>query len=183
MKVLEQLSQEESFNRIVFLGSTETINEIEAELSKELSDKVIGEKPADLKAPTDELIGEAYEIFFQEERQEERNLWMRIRDEYFSDNPAVVGPNDVLMALLNGRVDTMILTRDVKIKGTLCRDCENVSAGERESCAYCKKKDIIEIDLVNELVRQAQLTGAEVDFVDPVKGLTKVGNVAALLRY
>jgi hypothetical protein len=39
------------------------------------------------------------------------------------------------------------------------------------------------VDLIDELVRQAELTSATVEFTDPIPGLARVGDVAALLRY
>ncbi len=180
---LEQLDREESFKRIILLGARETIREIQEELSQELSEKVVGEKPADLNSPTNELVDEAYELFFEDERENERDLWKRIKDEYFSGGPAAVGAKDVLVAVLNGRVESMVITRDAQITGAMCRECENVSAGRHDKCLYCGKDDVIEVDLVNQLVRHAELTGADVNFVDSIKGLTKVGDAAALLRY
>jgi hypothetical protein len=37
--------------------------------------------------------------------------------------------------------------------------------------------------MVNEIVELLALTGAQADFVDPIEGLTAVGDIAALLRY
>jgi hypothetical protein len=180
---LEQLNREESFDRIILLGSQETMKEIEEELGNDLKEKLVGNKRVDLNSGTDELVDHAYELFFQEERESERDLWHRIKDEYFSNNLAAVGAEDVLMAILNGRVDSIVINRDAKIKGTLCRECENISANQQEICGYCNKNDVLEIDLVNELVRHAELTGAYVNFVDTISGLSRVGEVAALLRY
>jgi uncharacterized OB-fold protein len=56
------------------------------------------------------------------------------------------------------------------LDGTRCRDCENVSAGRRDTCPYCKKSDVIPVDLVNEMVRHAEITDADVDFTEPIPG-------------
>lgn len=180
---LEELDREESFHHIVLLGSEETTREIREALNTPLSDRVIGEKTADLDADTAELVDDAYDVYFKEERREDRHLWEEIRDDYFSGGPAAVGSEDVLMALLNGRAERLLVTQDVKMTGVRCRDCDNVAAGEPDQCPYCKKADLIPLDLVNELVRRAELTDADVDFTAPLSGLSKVGEVAALLRY
>jgi peptide subunit release factor 1 (eRF1) len=103
-EVLEDLDRKESIDHIILMGSRDTMQEIEDALSEQMADKVIGEKSADLDAGTDELVDDAYDVFFKEEREEDRHLWERIRGEYLADHPASVGSEDVLMALLNGRV-------------------------------------------------------------------------------
>lgn len=180
---LKALDREESFHHIVLLGSEETTREIREALNTPLSDRVIGQQSADLDADTAELVDEAYEMYFKEDRRDDRNLWEEIRDAYFAGDPAAVGPEDVLMALLNGRVDHLLITQDVTKTGVRCRECDNVAAGEPDHCPYCKKEALIPLDLVNELVRRAELTDADVDFTAPLSGLSKVGDVAALLRY
>lgn len=82
-----------------------------------------------------------------------------------------------------GRVEKIAVTRDVKLPGTRCRDCENLLAGSLETCKLCGSADVFAVDLVNELVELAALTSAEADFMDPIPGLTEAGEVAALLRY
>ena len=77
----------------------------------------------------------------------------------------------------------MIVTRDAKIGGIRCRDCENLSAGMPEACPVCGSASIFKEDLVNELVELLARTSADVEFTDPIPGLTDVGDVAALLRY
>jgi len=39
------------------------------------------------------------------------------------------------------------------------------------------------MDLVNELVERLALTGASLEFVEPLEELRSVGEMAALLRY
>lgn len=182
-EALVKLDRKESFHHIILLGSGETIQQIREELHPPLAERVIGQRPADLDAGTDELVDEAYELFFKEEGEEVRDLWERIRNEYLAEHPAAVGPEDVLMALLNGRVENLLITRDIEMRGVRCRECDNVSAGRPDTCPYCRKAELIPLDLVNEMVRRAELTDADVDFTDPIPGLRKVGDVAALLRY
>lgn len=182
-EALKAVDDHESIDHIILLGTGETIREIEKELSEALLEKVIGKKSADLDAEVSELLESAYELFFKEEQEEEQHLWERIQDAYLSEHPAAVGPADVLMALLNGRVESLLITKDVEMEGSRCRECQNVTAGLPDTCPYCSKTDLIPIDLVNEMVRQAEMTDAEIDFTDPIPELEEVDGVAALLRY
>ncbi|HEV7518462.1 MAG TPA: Vms1/Ankzf1 family peptidyl-tRNA hydrolase [Thermoanaerobaculia bacterium] len=182
-EVLAEMEQKEGFARILLLGSQETIAEIKSALPTALAEKVVGEKPVDLGAGTEQVFDEAFDLYFAEERASEERLWERIQGEYLRGGLAVAGPEDVLLAAQYGRVEAMIVTRDAKIAGTQCRDCEELSAGERTRCPECRSESVFKVDLVNELAQILALTGAEAEFADPLPGLSEVGDVAALLRY
>jgi peptide subunit release factor 1 (eRF1) len=144
---------------------------------------VVGSKAVDLHAGDNELVDQAYGLYFDEERESEARLWDRIRGEYLSGGLAAAGPDEVLKAALVGRVDSVIVSRDARLRGTRCRDCENDAAGEPGSCPTCGSGSVFAVDLVDELARRAELTGGRVEFTDPIPGLSQLGHVAALLRY
>jgi peptide subunit release factor 1 (eRF1) len=171
------------FARIVMLGAAEALREIEEHLPQALQSLVIGKRGADVEEGDDEILDRAFEMFWEEERREERELWKTVQDEYLSAGLGAVGGEDVLDALRQGRVDAMIVNRDAKLPATHCRACDEPAAGEREQCPHCGADDVFAVGLVDTLTRLAEKTGAEVEFVDPIDGLTRVGGVAALLRW
>ena len=180
---LDKLSEEVAFDRIVFVGSNEAIAEIEAELSTGVQEKSIRKKGIDLHEGDDHALAEAFELFVEQEREAEADLWSRIEGEYLSGGLAVVGATDVLEAALAGRIDTIAVTRDLQKKGTRCRDCETLVHGTPDNCQACGSKSVFTVDLIDELARLAETTSARVDFVDRIEGLSDRGDVAALLRY
>jgi peptide subunit release factor 1 (eRF1) len=182
-EVLGELVRQQGYRRIVLLGSQETLTQLRAVLSTEVADRVVGQSGADLREEEEALVNKAYDLFFEEERAEESRLWERIQSEYLADGLAAVGATAVLDALKLGRVSDLLVTRDAEINGTQCQQCENVVHGTPTTCQICGAKAVFPIDLVDELVRQAQMTSASVEFSDPIEGLTSVGHVAALLRY
>ena len=105
------------------------------------------------------------------------------QEEYLAGHPAALGPEDVLLAILNGRVESLIINSGVRLEGIRCSECENIAAGTPHACPYCQARDLLQIDLVNELVRQAEMSDADLEFAEPISGLTQAGHVAALLRY
>jgi peptide subunit release factor 1 (eRF1) len=167
----------------VLLGSQETLTKLQSVLSTEVAERVVGQAAADLRAEEDALVAAAYELFFQEERAEEARLWERIQTEYLRDGLAVVGPAAVLDALHQGRVAELLVTRDADLQGPRCAACERVVAVTVNACPVCGENQVFPVDLINELVHQAELTSITVEFSDPMGGLTSVGDVAAMLRY
>jgi peptide chain release factor subunit 1 len=182
-KVLSDLVREERLRRVVLLGSREAIDEIERLLDPALRERVVGKDTVDLKDGDDALLDRAYGFFFAGERESERSLWESVRERLFGGGLAVAGPEDVLRAALEGRLDRAIVTRDAALVATHCRACDAPHAGSLARCPGCGSEDVFETDLVDALARQAELTRASVEFSDPIPALTAVGDVAALLRY
>lgn len=181
-EVLTDLEKRKPFEHLFLVGSEEATRAIEEELPAHLAEKVSGIEAVDLHQK-DEVWETAFELFFKEERAWDRTLWEEIRSEYMQDGRAVIGPSYVLEAAAVGRVERMLVTRDAKIAGLRCRDCENLSAEDDEACPVCESDSVFKVDLVNELVELLAMSGGEVEFVDPIRGLSKAGHVAALLRY
>jgi peptide chain release factor subunit 1 len=181
--ILTEMEQKETFDRLLLVGSQETMTEIENALTASLTAKLAGKRNVDFSAGDDQLFEAAFEMFTQAERAAEAQLWEKIKGEYCRGGLAVTGAEDVLKAAAVGRVEKIAVTRDAKIAGARCRDCENLQTGTPEKCKICGSESVFKVDLVNELVELLALTSAEADFVDPIEGLTNAGDVAALLRY
>jgi len=181
-EVLADLDERETFKRLFLVGSDEAMLEIEDALPDPLKEKLVAKQAVDLNRE-DEVWEAAFELFTKEERADEKNLWETIKNEYLRDGRAATGREEVLHAAAVGRVEKMIVTRDVKMAGVRCRACENLRPGTPESCPVCGSKEVFKVDLVNELVELVAASSAETEFADPIPGLTKFGDVAALLRY
>jgi len=180
---LVELQRQAGFDRIVLLGSRETMREIEEELPEMIAEMVVAKDPFDLGRGQEALLEQAYEEYFADERQDEQDLWERIKNEYMSNARGTVGATGVLDAARVGRVDAMIVTRDVRIDGTQCRDCEHLVHGTPETCQQCGSRSVFKVELVDALTRQVELTSGRIEYADRIPGLTKAGHVAALLRY
>jgi peptide subunit release factor 1 (eRF1) len=181
--VLTEIDEKEQFDRLLLVGSQETMIEIESALTTPLTAKLAGKKNVDFSAGDDPIFEAAFEMFTEAERESEGKLWDRIKEEYCRGGLAVTGADEVLKAAAVGRVEKMAVTRDAKISGTRCRACENLLPGEVLKCKICGSEDVFKVDLVNELVELLALSSAEADFVDPIPALSEAGEVAALLRY
>lgn len=180
---LRHLVERHPIHRIVLIGSSETMHEIEQEMDEPLRDRLVGTERFDLDRPQQEMVERAYESYFDDERHDEQDLWQRIKSEMMRGGRAATGSEEVLQHAQTGRVEAAIVTRDAKLPAAMCRDCEAIHAGEPDSCHSCGSSNTFPIDLIDALARQLELTSARLDFADPVPGLTKAGDVAALLRY
>lgn len=180
---LTELDQKETFDRLFLVGSQETMVEIESALTPPLAAKLAGKQNVDFSAGDEPIFDTAFELSSTAEREAESKLWDKIKDEYCRGGLAVTGPEEVLKAAAVGRVEKMAVTRDARISGVRCRECENLAYGSPEKCPVCGAEEVFKVDLVNELVELLALSSAEADFVDPIPALSEAGEVAALLRY
>ena len=183
VRVLESLDRERHFDRIVLLGSDESLREIRSQLPESLRERVVGSQPVDLHDGEASLMEAGWQQWFVEEREEEARLWDRIRDEALKHGLATLGPTDTLAAAQAGRVAQLIVDRSVEVKGTGCRACEHVVHGTPQTCQRCGSSDVFPVDLVDELVRLAVRTSAEVEFAESIPALVEEGGVGALLRF
>jgi peptide chain release factor subunit 1 len=178
---LEALHSESPFSRLVMLGQPEAMQAVEAALSTPMRERLAGSEAIDVGTGDEERA--AFELYFAEERAEERALWDEIKDASFAGSLGVTGPTRVLEAAKVGRAEAILVARDAEIRGSRCRDCEHLAHGVPSHCYVCGSGDLFEVDLVNELAELAAQTSATVDFADPFDALSDVGHVAALLRY
>ena len=182
VEALVQIEKEEPFRRIVLVGGKEILHAVHENLPQALQQKV-AQKALDLRKGEGAVNEDIMELFAEQERESERDLWEKIRAEYLRGGLGVVGLEDVLSAAKTGRVEQMIVNRTFKPEGRRCRDCENLDVGPVEKCSECGSESLFEVDMVNEIVELLKLTGAETDFADPIETLTESGEIAALLRY
>ena len=179
---LADLAKQEPFRRIVLVGGKEILRIVRNELPQSLRPMAI-DKALDLGKPDEAVNTEIMDLFFEQERQSERDLWEKIRTEYLRGGLGAAGVDEVLAAARAGRAESVIVDRTFKPGGTRCRDCDGLDAGEAETCSACGSESLFRVDVVNEIVEMLKLTGAEVDFADPIHTLTEAGRIGALLRY
>ena len=123
------------------------------------------------------------DLFLEQERRSELDLWEKIRGQYLRGGLAAVGIDEVLRAAKSGRVEEMIVNRSFSPEGRRCRDCSNLEIGVVHRCSVCGSESLFRIGVVNEIVEMLKISGAEVDFTDPIETLEEAGEIAALLRY
>jgi len=182
VNALIELDKTEEFRRIILVGGKEILQILYDNLPKHLEERV-REKAIDLHRGNQIINKEIMELFFEQERQSEQNLWEKIRTEYLRGGLGIIGIENVLYAVKSGQVEEIIVNRDYQQTGNRCRVCENLQLGNMNVCSKCGSESLFTVDLVNEIVELAKQSGASVDFCDTIKTLEEAGEIAAFLRY
>jgi len=180
---LLELEKRESFRRILLVGGKEIIIELKNRFPERLNKKLAGEKNLDLKKDKRIINREIFELFFVEERKSEKALWERIKGEFMTGGLGAIGYIWVLDEAKEGNIEKLIVNKHAKIEGMRCRNCDYLSGQILNFCLGCESKSVFKVDLINEIVEICAKINAEVDFVEDIPVLSKIGDMAALLRY
>jgi peptide subunit release factor 1 (eRF1) len=167
---------------LVILGTDENV----AKFREFLSDRVLGLVLYTGAMPVDEPASEVMQRVEPHLRAEwEREdgevvgtLLDRVREDYL----ATAGLQSTLTALQEGKVDTLVVARNLAGTGARCSGCGFVFGRSVQHCSYCGSAEFQEVDAIEEVIRLAEVQGAVVEFVDP-ELVSEVSGVGSLLRF
>lgn len=187
VSALEEIDKKESFDRLILGGTVETTSETERLLPESIRDRLVASVPVDVKHESeDEILERAREASERAERKEEEELVRTISERTNSGGRGVLGLDETLRALVDGRIEKMVLVEDLEAPGWECPECDYVALTKLDRCPVCGSAVEEVPNIVDVAVERAFLNGAKVDFVfdGPAKDrLSAQGNVGALLRY
>jgi hypothetical protein len=108
----------------------------------------------------------------------------RVVGESLRGGPAVLGPEDVVVALNEGRVQQLVLAEDFARAGWRCTNCDalGASTGGAEACPYCSGGLATVRDLGEAMVARTLGEGGGVELVPHSSRLHGYAGVAAFLR-
>jgi peptide chain release factor subunit 1 len=181
-KEVEEFVRRYQPDDLIVLGTDENVARFREFLSDTVAEKIVltgpmrvGEAPTDLLARIDPHL--------QAEREREsRELIQLLRERVEQDYLATAGFQRTLVALQEGKVDTLLIEEDQEREGARCTQCGFVFGREVERCPYDGSPTDAGIDVVEEAIRLAETQGADIEFV-PAGEAEDFAGVAALLRF
>ncbi len=182
VKEVEEFNRRYSPDDLVILGTDENVARFREYLSEPLLQKLVYTGPMSIDEQTSEILTRLEPHLQAERDREAREILHQVRDRVANDYLAIAGVQGTLTALQEGKVDTLVLSRDHQRDGTRCGQCGFVFARDLRSCPYCGSEALAAVDAVEEMVRMAEGQGVTIEFVEPgtVDDLRGVG---ALLRF
>lgn len=167
-------------------GTEEVINELVGMLPDPVRRRLIGTFAVDFKHETEEEILErARAVRDAHQRQSERDLVRRVVDAAKAGGPGALGIEACLRAVLEGRVQILLVADGLHLPGTACRNRDYLSPQPFDRCPVCGGEPEPIPDIVNDIGERAHLTGARVDTVlgEARQLLLDRGGIGALLRF
>jgi peptide subunit release factor 1 (eRF1) len=167
---------------LILLGTRENVVHFLDFLPQQQRDKVVHMEHAPVLAGTAEIL-QRLAPYFERQAQEQR---MRaadlLHDRVEHQHLAVSGFDDTLTQLQEGRVDTLVLARDLEYHGAHCRHCDFYLARQDFTCPYCSSDLEHGVDLAEAMIRLAEEQEVRLEFVAP-EAVLDLGGVGALLKF
>jgi peptide chain release factor subunit 1 len=181
---LERLVSDEHIESVILAGDeTIIIPLLRDEMSKELSDKVIGTIPLNVHTPEYEVLEAAVAEMHRRATFEDLKKIRLLEEQNYEGGRGVMSFENVLSALLNGQVQELYISADFDAIdyniGQVNEIFKDYSPGLDETLPSAKRTGLV----IDELLRLAAGSADDIRFIEDASLLKKSGGVGALLRY
>lgn len=183
LRELEAFLSKEYVGRLVIGGSEEAVTKVKAMLPQGIAEKVIGTFQAEMLASSKEVMKKVEPLLHEYEKRKETDDIEELITKALKNENAVLGVENVLNAMQEGRVMKLILLKDFKQSGLSCRRCNYLSAQQISSCPFCSGDMQAQKYLVDLIAQKAVEQGAFVEVASENKKLREAGNIGAFLRF
>jgi peptide subunit release factor 1 (eRF1) len=168
--------------RLLIGGPPEVLAALRAILPQSISRSIEGEFAGESFAGDAAILERVADVALQAERNHETQLVDRLLEA--SPNHRVLGWDDTLSALVEGRVHVLMIARGQTASGYACPDGHVILIERTETCPFCREPVWPVSDLGSWAVGRALSTGASVEFLGaPAGDRLRPAVVAGLLRY
>jgi peptide subunit release factor 1 (eRF1) len=174
--------QQQGFDRLILGAPDEIARELERALHPYLKERVVARVHLPIGASDDDIRQVALDVEEEVERRYEAKLVARLRQGLGARRRAVAGLVDVLAALVQRRVDVLLVSHGYTEPGWRCAGCGYIATVGR-TCPACAKKMYQVDDVVEEAVEEALGQSCRVEVCVGNADLDVVGRIGALLRY
>jgi peptide chain release factor subunit 1 len=174
--------KDRGFERLVIGAHDEIAHELESLLHPYLKERLEARCNIPVNASDDEIRAAALQVEAEVERRKEAELVARLRDAVGAHNRGVAGLDDTLQALVERRVDTLLVSHGYTHPGWRCPSCDHIRRVGR-MCPVCETEMHAVDDVIEEAVEEALAQSCDVEICFGNADLDVLGRIGALLRY
>lgn len=179
---VEKIFSQDHVAKIVIAGPGNAKVQFQEYLSLQIREKIVDLIEIEFDEAEGTLVSRAVERVIQDEREKDAEHVSRLRQEILRNGLAVYGVQDTKVAVQNGQVELLMVSKNFKVRGWTCEHCQFTDVGDADECPYCGG-EANEVDVVEEIVETAISSDTSIDFVDSHPDLDQLGGVGGLLRY
>jgi len=181
---LWRLNRKHAFDRLIIGGPPEALAALRQALPRSLAQKVAGRFAGELFAADAQVVARVREIEEGAERAHEAARVREILEAAQKGGLAVIGWDETLAALCDGRVHQLVLVEGDATSGYACADGHFATIEAVEQCPFCTEAMWPVSELAVWATRTAMATGASVEFVrGEAAELLRPHGAGAVLRY
>jgi peptide chain release factor subunit 1 len=178
--------QDRGFERLIIAAPEEIAGELRSMLHPYLQERVEAHcHNISVGASVEEIRAAAHAVEAEVERRKEAELVSRLRDAVGANRRGVGGLEATLKALVERRVEVLVVSHGYTHPGWRCPSCDHVcvKAGVGRACPVCEVEMHAVDDVVEEAVEDALNQSCEVEICVGNADLDVLGGIGAILRY
>ena len=168
-------------DHVILGGPHEVVAEFEGLLHSWVRERVADRLTISTAAAPDEVRQAALAVEDAVARRHEATLVDRLRDAV-ATGAGVAGLQPTLAALVERRVDVLLVSDDYETEGWRCRSCRYLAPFGRR-CPVCSNAMDLVDDVVEEAVEEALANKGRVQIIRDNADLDVLGRIGALLRF
>jgi peptide chain release factor subunit 1 len=170
------------FERLIISAHDEIATELESALHPYLRERVEARCTIPVSAGDEEIRAVAFDVEAQMARRSEAEAVERLRESVGGNRRGVAGLDSTLQALVERRVETLLVSENFEHAGWRCGSCGYIGRIGRR-CPVCEA-DMAQVDdVVEQAVEEAVLQSCKVKLCRGNADLDVLGSIGALLRY
>lgn len=175
--------QEQGFDHLIIGAPEEISNELERVMHPYLRERIAARLAVPVSASDATIRAAAFQVEEQVERTKKAALVERLRTASNARNGnGTTGLDNVLSALVERRVDTLIVSEGYEAPGWRCQDCGNIATKGR-TCPLCGSEMALVDDVVEEAVEEALAQSCNLCCCVGNADLDVMGRIGAILRF
>jgi peptide chain release factor subunit 1 len=183
LRQLEPFLSREYVGRLIIGGAEEAVTKVRNMLPHVMADKIMGTFQADMTANSKEILEKTEPIVDAYERKKEVEDIDDLLTKAMKNENAVLGIENVLNALQEGRVMKLVFLKGFKHSGISCSKCGYLTIQNASSCPFCRG-DMQEAKYIVDLIAQkAVQQGTLIEVAHENAKLREAGSIGAFLRF
>jgi peptide chain release factor subunit 1 len=174
--------QQRPVDHVILGGPNEVVAELEGLLHPWVRDRVADRLVIPVTAGPDEVRQAALAVEAALTRRSEAALVERLRNAIGTGGGGVAGLEATLAALVERRVDLLLVSDGYTTEGWRCRSCHYLGPRGRKCPVCANSMDLVD-DVVEEAVEEALANKCRVQIVRENADLDVLGRIGAVLRF
>ena len=177
-----EVFQSKGFDRLIVSSPDELGTDLVHALHPYLQERLEARCSIPVGSTEAEILAAALEVEAEVERRKEAELVDRLREASGAGRKAVTGLDATLRAIVERRVETLLVSHGYVAPGWRCSACGHIAPVGR-SCPVCRSEMVQVDDVVEEAVEEALSQSCAVEICVGNADLDVLGRIGALLRY
>ena len=174
---------ENNVRRLLIGGSDENIAQFKGLLPKTWQSLVVGSFNIAMSAGEHEVLEKAMQVGSQAEIQREAALAEKVITEALKGKAGVLGLDDTLDAVQQGRVQVLLIREGYRAPGYISQGCGFITTQSLQVCPFCGDGLVLISDAVEMAVHQVMRSGGDVEVLQTDQLFGERENIGALLRF